>query len=180
MHVKFAEIFVPNLAMSVWAATLDKVLNIIVWNLKVQMRGEDLLQLRSIDDILVSLVEQLETLTSLILTPIVTPSSSDNVFHRLVVYTLFLQEALVYFISKIFNFFSWKSSETEIMQQSFKMRHDNPTISVFVVEIERILEISLDITWQLVLLEFAFIGNIYEISSDSMSSWLTCGLHFLI
>ena len=144
------------------------------------MRGENLFQISCVDRILVSLVKKFEAFTCFVLTALITPSPCDNVLHCLVVDTLFLQEALIDFICEIFNFFSRKSSETEVVQQSFEMRHGNPTISVLVVKVEGILEISLNITWKLILLEFAFVGDVYEISSGSISSWLTCGLHFLI
>ena len=37
LHIKFAEVLVANLTMGIWVATFNKVLDVIVTNLEVQV-----------------------------------------------------------------------------------------------------------------------------------------------
>ena len=149
-QIKLSEFSEGNIARSIWVSTTfdDEVSNISLTNWELEVVGENLLEIASIDRIFISLIEELEALSGLVFSTRLVPSITNHIFDNFESDGSSFKEVTISSLEFFVLFFFAQSVEAIIVKDVSEMAHRDVSFLGLVIEVEGVREIGLHVAWK--------------------------------
>ena len=144
-----------NVARAVLGAAteVDKLTNVVFADGELEVVGEHLLEVASVDLVFVALVEEFEALSRLVLFARLFPAVTHDELDGVEVDGLLLEEVGVRALELVVDLLLAHFVEAEVVEDVSEVSHGNPVLVGLIIELESILQVGNNVAWQWVVVD---------------------------